>query len=72
MNVGTARFCLDCEEIFENSTTCPKCDSEAWYPIMGWIRPMSEAERHKVVKLKEVLSLAKRPKKTELKVLNIS
>jgi hypothetical protein len=44
MDREMARLCLDCEEIFEGNSRCPKCGSEAWYPIMGWIRPTSEAQ----------------------------
>ncbi len=44
MDLRMARLCLDCEEIFEDKSRCPRCSSETWHPIMGWIRPMSEAE----------------------------
>ena len=54
MDLGMARLCLDCEEIFEGKTRCPRCDSETWHPIMGWIRPMSEADR-RVVRRNDVL-----------------
>jgi hypothetical protein len=60
MDLRMARLCLDCEEIFEGKARCPRCDSETWHPIMGWIRPMSEAER-RVVRRKDILFLAKRP-----------
>jgi hypothetical protein len=62
MDLRMARLCLDCEEIFEGKPRCPKCDSESWHPIMGWIRPMSEADR-RVVRRKDVLVLAKRPQR---------
>jgi len=62
MDLRMARLCLDCEEIFEGKSRCPRCDSETWHPIMGWIRPLSEASR-KVVRKKEVLVLAKRPQR---------
>ena len=54
MDLKMARLCLDCEEIFEGKPRCPRCDSETWPPIMGWIRPMSEADR-RVVRRKDVL-----------------
>ena len=54
MDLKMARLCLDCEEIFEGKPRCPRCDSETWHPIMGWIRPMSEADR-RVVRRKDVL-----------------
>jgi len=60
MTLKMARLCLDCEEIFEGKTICPRCGSETWYPIMGWIRPMGEASRG-VVRMKDVLALAKHP-----------
>ncbi len=69
MELGKARFCLDCEEIFEESKRCPRCDSEVWYPIMSWIRPMSEAERKRVVKLRDVS--ADRSKRTGLQCINL-
>ena len=59
MDLKMARLCLDCEEIFEGRPRCPRCDSESWHPIMGWIRPMSEAEK-RVVRRKDILVLAKR------------
>ena len=62
MTLKMARLCLDCEEIFEGKSRCPRCDSETWYPIMGWIRPMSEADR-RVVRRKGVLALAKHPQR---------
>jgi hypothetical protein len=62
MDLRMARLCLDCEEIFEGKTRCPRCDSETWHPIMGWIRPMSEAEK-RIVRRKAVLVLAKRPQR---------
>jgi hypothetical protein len=58
MDLKMARLCLDCEEIFEGKSRCPRCDSESWYPIMGWIRPMGEASR-RVVRKRDVLFLAK-------------
>jgi hypothetical protein len=60
MDLKSARFCLDCEEIFEDKSACPRCAGEFWYPIMGWIRPMSEAERRKVFRLNDVRLLSKR------------
>ena len=62
MTLKMARLCLDCEEIFEGKTICPRCGSQTWYPIMGWIRPMSEAGR-RVVRRKGVLALAKHPQR---------
>jgi hypothetical protein len=69
MELGSARFCLDCEEIFEGAKRCPKCGSEVWHPIMSWIRPMSEAERRTVVKLRDVS--AKQFKRSELQCINL-
>ena len=69
MVLENARFCIDCEEIFEASTSCPKCGSEVWHPIMNWIRPMSEAERRRVVKLRDVS--ADRPRRNELQCINL-
>ena len=69
MELGSARFCIDCEEIFEADKRCPRCGSEVWYPIMNWIRPMSEAERRKVVKLRDVSGA--RAKRNELQCINL-
>jgi hypothetical protein len=60
MDLKRARLCLDCEEIFEGKSRCPKCDSDTWHPIMGWIRPMSEAEM-RVVREKDNFVLARPP-----------
>ena len=65
MELKLARLCLDCEEIFEGKNRCPRCDSETWHPIMGWIRPMSEAEK-RVVRRKDILTLAIRPERERL------
>ncbi len=62
MDLRMARLCLDCEEIFEGKSRCPRCDSESWHPIMGWIRLVSEAYI-RVVRRKDVLVLAKRPQR---------
>jgi hypothetical protein len=62
MDLRMARLCLDCEEIFEGKPRCPMCGSESWHPIMGWIRPMGEANR-RVVRRKDVLVLAKSPQR---------
>ena len=67
MDLKMARLCLDCEEIFEGNPRCPRCDSESWHPIMGWIRPMSEAET-RVVRWKDVLTLAEGPQRELLTV----
>jgi hypothetical protein len=60
MDLGMARLCLDCEEIFEGKPRCPRCESESWHPILRWIKPMGE-ERIRVVRRKDVLVLAKHP-----------
>ena len=65
MDLRMARLCLDCEEIFEAKRRCPKCDSESWHPIMGWIRPMEEASR-RVLKRKDILVVARRPQEKQL------
>jgi hypothetical protein len=65
MDLKMARLCLDCEEIFEGKSRCPRCESETWYPIMGWIRPMSEAQTRVFRKKRDVLVLA-RPLQREL------
>ncbi len=69
MELVSARFCLDCEEIFEGAKRCPKCGSEVWHPVMNWLRPMSEAERRTVVKLRDVS--AQQFKRTELQCINL-
>jgi len=56
MDLRMARLCLDCEEIFEGKSRCPRCGKESWHPIMGWIRPLSEAET-RVFRRKDILSL---------------
>ena len=63
MTLKMARLCLDCEEIFEGKTICPRCGSETWYPIMGWIRPMGEAQIEVSRKKKNILILTMPPQK---------
>jgi hypothetical protein len=66
MDLRMARLCLDCEEIFEGKPKCPKCDSETWYPIMGWIRPMSEAQVRVLRKKRDILVLPRPPQRERL------
>ncbi len=63
MDLRMARLCLDCEEIFEGNSRCPRCESETWYPIMGWIRPMSETKVRVLRKRKNILVLGRPPKR---------
>jgi len=65
MDLGMARLCLDCEEIFEGKPRCPRCESESWHPIIGWVKPMGEA-RTRVVLRKDVLVQEKRPQSEPL------
>jgi len=65
MDLRMARLCLDCEEIFEGKPRCPRCESESWHPIIGWIKPMGEAHT-RVVRMKDVLVLAKHPESEPL------
>jgi hypothetical protein len=65
MDLRMARLCLDCEEIFQGNSRCPRCDSESWHPIMGWIRPMAEASK-RVVRRKDILVLAGRRQREQL------
>jgi hypothetical protein len=37
MKLREARLCLDCEEVFAGSETCPACGSRAWFPIKKWL-----------------------------------
>jgi hypothetical protein len=34
-----ALFCLECELIFAGTVLCPRCTSEAVWPLAEWVRP---------------------------------
>jgi len=68
MDLRMARLCLDCEEIFESNSRCPKCGSGFWHPIMRWIRPLGEAEK-RVVIWRDALILSERNQSQGLTVL---
>ena len=59
MDLGRARLCLDCEEIFQGKSSCPRCGGKSWHPIMRWIKPMGEVDGS-FVRRKDVLALSKR------------
>jgi len=45
VKLGTARVCLDCEELFEpKDYSCPYCGSKYWVFLSGWIDRKSETE----------------------------
>jgi hypothetical protein len=35
-----ALFCLECELIFAGTATCPRCTSEAVWPLAEWVHPI--------------------------------
>jgi hypothetical protein len=35
-----ALFCLECELIFAGAASCPRCTSEAVWPLAEWVRPI--------------------------------
>jgi hypothetical protein len=39
-----ALFCLECELIFAGTASCPRCTSEAVWPLAEWIHPTRPAE----------------------------
>ena len=40
MKIGSAKVCLDCEELFEVAQSCPRCGSTSWWYISRWIAKM--------------------------------
>jgi hypothetical protein len=62
MDLDMARLCLDCEEIFQGKSRCPKCDGKFWHPIIGWIKPMGEVDRS-FVRREDALFLTKRDRR---------
>jgi hypothetical protein len=34
-----ALFCLECELIFAGTACCPRCTSEAVWPLAEWVHP---------------------------------
>jgi len=50
MNLNKAVLCLDCQEVFSsNQKKCPTCGRntpDCSYPIVNWIRPISEANKN--------------------------
>ena len=39
----SALFCLECELIFAGATSCPRCTSEAVWPLAEWVHPIRPA-----------------------------
>ncbi len=42
MNIRTARFCVNCEEIFEERLTCPRCGGLGWW-LQKWLNRPEDA-----------------------------
>jgi hypothetical protein len=59
MDLKMARLCLDCEEIFQGKSRCPRCGGKSWHPIMRWIEAMGEVAGS-FVRRKDVLAVSKR------------
>jgi hypothetical protein len=38
-----ALFCLECELIFAGAASCPRCTSEAVWPLAEWVHPIRPA-----------------------------
>lgn len=36
----SALFCLECELIFAAEVSCPRCTSEAVWPLAEWVQPI--------------------------------
>lgn len=44
MKLNDARFCVDCEELFEG-TACPKCGrSESYVCLSDWLKSLNSPE----------------------------
>ena len=56
MKLKKAKFCVDCEEVFENRKACPKCGSEQVVYLNAWLLPPEEKERYFGFLGKEVLT----------------
>jgi len=41
MNDKDAKYCHDCKEFFEGSSTCPKCGGTAWSYVWYWLNPQA-------------------------------
>lgn len=35
-----ALFCIECELIFAGTVSCPRCASEAVWPLAEWVQPI--------------------------------
>ena len=44
MQLKKAKFCLDCEEIFDEGTTCPVCGSQVWNYLNKWMPSVAVRE----------------------------
>lgn len=44
MRLSETKVCINCDEVFEEGFTCPKCDSKVIMFLGSWIRPMVSVE----------------------------
>lgn len=49
MQIGRMMICLDCDETFEAKYRCPRCGSEAVWPMAKWVRPVRTIRAAQVV-----------------------
>jgi hypothetical protein len=40
ITLESALFCLECELIFAAEVSCPRCTSEAVWPLAEWVHPI--------------------------------
>ena len=40
ITLESALFCLECELIFAAEVSCPRCTSEAVWPLAEWVQPI--------------------------------
>ena len=44
MNIKNAKYCMECEEIFEDGVKCPSCGSVGFTDLKRWVWGMVEPE----------------------------
>ena len=53
MNLQTAKICIDCEYLFEESV-CPKCGREGHW-LQRWVAPITSLKRIVTAKAEQAL-----------------
>lgn len=53
MKLSQTKVCINCDEVFEEGFSCPKCSSAVFMPLSRWLTPLEPQpfveDRQKVI-----------------------